>query len=174
LSTTIFEAASDAAAAVRWPIGDGAPADRRTQGRWLEKAAKLLGLDLGLDERTRERIASVLEVPLLKLRDRPTASWLAAGSWTDRGRAVEAILEQVREPTQLLTSTRTRPPRAAPAPPRACPSPSTSTARSSGARPRPDPFSPGRARVEAARPPRAGSTNPRRTAPSIFARRCDY
>lgn len=101
-SGTVFEAARDAAAAVRWPVHRGAPADRRTQGRWLDRAGTLLGLDLGLGERTRERIASALDVPLLRLRDRPATSWRSGGSWTDRGRAVGAVLEQVREPTQLL------------------------------------------------------------------------
>lgn len=101
---TIFEAALDAATGVRWPGSDGTPADRRTQGRWLERGATLLGLDLGLGERTRERIASALDVPLLRLRDLPSASLWAGGSWTDRGRALEAVLEQVREPARLLVA----------------------------------------------------------------------
>lgn len=99
---TLFEAATDAGEEQRWPLFGGEPGDRRTQGRRLQRAATLLGLCLGTSERTRERIASALSVPLLELRQVPKHSFAAGGSWSERGRMIERVLSQVREPKQLL------------------------------------------------------------------------
>lgn len=101
---TLFDSAGDAAADERWPLDGTEPATRRTQGRRLERAAMLLGLDLGMSERTRERLASALSVPVLELRQVPKASFFAGGSWSERGRMIERVLMQVREPKQLLVA----------------------------------------------------------------------
>ena len=100
---TLLEAAADAAAGRRWPrSGAAEPGTRRTQGRRLERASSLLGLDLATPERTRERLAATLSVPLLTLREAARQSWHAGGSWTERGLQLERVLLEVREPVRLL------------------------------------------------------------------------
>src|SRR5262249_42610459 len=72
---TVFAAAVDAARGRLWPkeTSDRVPATdsarRRTQGRHLKLAGQLLGLTSDLTSRARERIAWVLAVPLLLLRE---------------------------------------------------------------------------------------------------------
>lgn len=103
VSDTLFEAALDAAAGVRWPrSGTVEPGTRRTQGRRIVRASSLLGLDLATPERTREHLAAALSVPLLMLREAPRESWHSGGSWTGRGRQIEEALHEVREPARLL------------------------------------------------------------------------
>lgn len=103
LFDTLFEAAMDAAAGVRWPrSGAAEPGTRRTQGRRLERASSLLGLALATSERRRERLAETLCVPLLTLHEAPRESWHAGGSWTDRGQQIARVLREVREPARLL------------------------------------------------------------------------
>ncbi len=100
---TLFGAALDAAAGERWPrTGAAEPGTRRTQGRRIERASSLLGLDLATGERTRERLAATLSVPLLTLREAPSESWHGGGSWTARGGALERVLLEVTEPVRLL------------------------------------------------------------------------
>lgn len=101
-SGTLFEAALDAADGRRWPLEGPEPGARRTQGRRLERATSLLGLDLASTAREQERIATALSVPLLELRQLPKDAWRAGGSWTERGRLLERVLWQVREPRRLL------------------------------------------------------------------------
>ncbi|MBI4505557.1 MAG: hypothetical protein HY691_08485 [Chloroflexi bacterium] len=90
--TTVFAAAIDAAAGVWWP--DDSPADdprrRRTQGRHLELAGRLLGIHADVDSRTRERIAARLRVPTMTLR-RAARGWTS--SWPARGGAVLTVLQ---------------------------------------------------------------------------------
>ena len=89
--TTLFCAAVDAADGARWP--SDSPADdsrrRRTQGRRLELAGRLVGVHPELDEGTRERVASRLGVGTMMLRS-GARSW--SRSWTQRGAAVLAVL----------------------------------------------------------------------------------
>jgi len=101
---TIFGAAIDAAAGRRWPLEGTEPGARRTQGRRLALTAPLLGLCLATDERTRERIASSLSIPLLALRQVPRASLHAGGSWSERGQMITSVLALLREPRRVLAA----------------------------------------------------------------------
>ena len=88
---TLFAAAVDAAGGVRWP--SDSPADdrrrRRTQGRRLQLAGRLVGVHAELDEGTRERLATGLGVATMTLAS-GARSW--SRSWTQRGAAVRAVL----------------------------------------------------------------------------------
>lgn len=98
---TLLGAAVDAAAGQRWPAHS--PADderrRRTQGCRLSLAGTLLGVHPDLDARTRERIATRLQVPTLTLRD-AAGRW--ATSWQARGGAVLAVLPSLPVDASLL------------------------------------------------------------------------
>jgi hypothetical protein len=97
---TLFRAAQDAAAGRRWP--EDSPWDdsrrRRTQGRWLDFAGRLLGVHPGQDERIRERIALRLGVPLVRLLDQ-ARGW--GVGWRTRGAVILAVLLMI-EPGGLL------------------------------------------------------------------------
>ena len=91
---TLFAAAVDAAGGERWPSDSpaGDPRRRRTQGRRLELAGRLVGVHARvaeIDDAARERIATRLGVPTLTLR---TAAREWAASWARRGAAVLAVL----------------------------------------------------------------------------------
>lgn len=101
---TLWEAASDAADAKRWPKEGTEPTSRRTQGRRLEQASTLLGLSLWLDASMRERLGAALDVPTLTLVKVCKTSLHAGGSWTERGAMIVAVLERVREPRRLLAA----------------------------------------------------------------------
>ena len=98
---TLLGAAVDAAAGQRWPAHS--PADderrRRTQGCRLDLAGKLFGVHPDLDARTRERIATRLQVPTLRLRD-AAGDW--ATSWQARGGAILAVLPSLPVDASLL------------------------------------------------------------------------
>lgn len=97
---TLFYAAQGAAEGERWPADS--PWDdsrrRRTQGRWLDFAARLLGVHPGQDEGTRERIAARLGVPLVRLLDQ-ARRW--GVDWRTRGAVILAVLQLI-EPGGLL------------------------------------------------------------------------
>lgn len=88
---TLFAAAADAAEGQRWPAHS--PADdvrrRRTQGCRLDLTGTLLGVHPELDSHTRERLATCLQVPTLRLRD-AASQWVT--SWKDRGAATLTVL----------------------------------------------------------------------------------
>jgi hypothetical protein len=88
---TVFKAALDAAKGERWPADSpwDDPRRRRTQGRRLGLAGRLLGVHPGQDERTRERIAARLGVPLVRLVDQ-ARRW--GRKWSTRGAALVAVL----------------------------------------------------------------------------------
>ena len=88
---TLFGAIRDAADGIRWPAGSPASDDRRrrTQGRRVDAAGRLLGVQPGVTERQREQIASRLDVPTMTLR---TAAAMWSTCWTARGKAIVAIL----------------------------------------------------------------------------------
>ena len=75
---TLFEAAADARAGRAW-ARDGGASDRpperwwSTQGRHLALAARLVGVAAELCDKTRERLAAVLSVGTLLLRDKAKA-----------------------------------------------------------------------------------------------------
>lgn len=99
--TTLFAAAMDAAEGKGWP-SDSPWHDarrRRTQGRRLELAGRLLGVHPDLDESTRERIATWLGVATMILLS-GARRWGA--SWRDRGAAVLAVLVALPIQASLL------------------------------------------------------------------------
>jgi hypothetical protein len=89
---TLFAAALDAAEGQRWCAHS--PADdvrrRRTQGERLDGAGTLLGVHPGVDARTREWIATRLQVPTMTLR---TAAGQWGCSWQARGGAIRTVLQ---------------------------------------------------------------------------------
>jgi len=92
--TTFFAAALDAAKGEGWP--SESPWDdsrrRRTQGRRLRFAALLVGVHPSVKDALRERIATRLAVPVMRLREE-ARRWDA--TWTTRGAAVVAVLEAI-------------------------------------------------------------------------------
>jgi hypothetical protein len=88
---TLFACAVDAAQGERWP--SDSPWDdvrrRRTQGRRLDLAGRLLGVHPELDDGARERIATRLGVATMTVR---TAARGWVRSWTMRGAAILAVL----------------------------------------------------------------------------------
>jgi hypothetical protein len=98
---TLLGAALDAAAGQRWPAHSPAADQRRrrTQGCRLDLAGKLFGVHPDLDARSRERLATRLQIPALRLRD-AAAGW--AASWQTRGAAIQAVLQSLRVDGSLL------------------------------------------------------------------------
>jgi hypothetical protein len=101
-NASVFVAALDAAAGERWldDVVDERNLPytsdrrrRRTQGRWLVKTSRLLGLAPEQSDSRRELVAARLMVPLLTLRTL-AAGWLAM-SWRMRGQAVRAVLGEL-------------------------------------------------------------------------------
>ena len=90
-ATTLFCAALDAAGGARWPSHSpvGERRRRRTQGRRLELAGRLVGVHPDLDEGVRERLATRLGVSTMTLAG-GARRW--SRSWTQRGAAVVAVL----------------------------------------------------------------------------------
>ena len=90
-AATLFCAALDAASGVRWPTHSpaGERRRRRTQGRRLELAGRLVGVHPAVDDDERERVATRLGVATMTLRS-GARSW--SRSWTQRGTAVLAVL----------------------------------------------------------------------------------
>jgi hypothetical protein len=98
---TLLGAAVDVASGQRWPAHSPADDDRRrrTQGGRLELTGKLLGVHPDVDARSRERIATRLLVPTLRLRD-AAGGW--AASWQPRGAAILCVLQTLPVDGSLL------------------------------------------------------------------------
>jgi hypothetical protein len=98
--STVFAAAIDAAAGRFWASDSPAddPKRRRTQGRWIERSARLLavvGDDLcDVPDALRHPIAERLGVPALALVN-ASAAWRASPGWRGRGAAVAGLLPQL-------------------------------------------------------------------------------
>jgi hypothetical protein len=91
---TPFEAAFDARRGQAWARESAAGAPERwwsTQGRHLRLAARLVGVAGDLAERVRERVAAVLSVGALFMRERSRAR-----GYRQIGRAVCEVLAQLR------------------------------------------------------------------------------
>lgn len=88
---TFVSAAEDAAHGIHWARSAAEPGQpvQRTQGRWLEWTARLLGLSGSVVERTRERLSTILAVPLLLIKE--AAEAYAQGGWAERGEAVMGV-----------------------------------------------------------------------------------
>lgn len=97
---TIFTAAEDAANEERWP--SDSPAEdsrrRRTQGRHLQLGACLTGVDAKLSDEQRALIAKHLDVPTMLLRDAVVAP---SCSWPERGKAILAVLAELKHTNSL-------------------------------------------------------------------------
>jgi hypothetical protein len=101
---TLFDAALDGERRRAWArrSGDGAP-DRwwSTQGRHLQTASKLLGLASDTDARQGERIAAVLSIEHVLLRQQARACAHPSG-YHARSQAVCAVLRRLRRVTRLV------------------------------------------------------------------------
>ena len=93
---TVFGAALDAADGVGWsrgsPVGD--PRRRRTQRRYMEKCAAILGLKSEVEETVSQRIAECLGVAWLSLSDQ-RKRYQSAVTYMERGPVIKAVLEMV-------------------------------------------------------------------------------
>lgn len=103
---TIFDAAVDAASGAAWSRGSSsgvraAGGSWGTQGRALVLDAQLLGIHPATSERSRERIASALDVPHLTLRDAARA-FASAGGYRSRGAAVVSVLDRLAPRRSLV------------------------------------------------------------------------
>lgn len=90
---TLFDAALDAADRKAWPREHEGGSDRwwQTQRRDLDKAMRLVGVGANLDERTVERLAGALGVPMMDICE-ARASLAASPGYQARGAAVTRIL----------------------------------------------------------------------------------
>jgi hypothetical protein len=98
---TLFAAAVDAASGEGWP-SDSPASDsrrRRTQGRRLDVAGRLVGVHPVLDATARERIATRLRVPAMTLL---TAARGWGRSWKLGGAAILAVLVAIPLEASLL------------------------------------------------------------------------
>lgn len=93
---TFFGAVLDAALGVGWsrgsPVGD--PRRRRTQRRYNELCATLLGLSYEVDAAVSQRIASFLGIAWLLLSDQRRV-YQSAITYMERGAVIKAVLEMV-------------------------------------------------------------------------------
>ncbi len=91
---TLFEAALDAAKGIPWHREGAGPTGRwwGKQLRWLKLVAQLLALAPGTEPRLRERIADILGIDLLLLREQARA-FRSGGGYRARGHAVRCVLE---------------------------------------------------------------------------------
>lgn len=93
---TVFGAALDAAGGVGWsrgsPVGD--PRRRRTQRRYMEQCAALLGLSFEMEEPVSQSIAECLGVAWLGLSDQRRV-YQSAQTYLERGPVIAAVLEMI-------------------------------------------------------------------------------
>ena len=103
-ASTLFDAAVDAANGRLWPSDSpsGDERRRRTQGRRLGWAGRLLGVHPHVGPGTQEHIASRLQVPTLTMR---TAAQHWGSPWTTRGEAVLTVLRALPVDGGLLDRT---------------------------------------------------------------------
>lgn len=94
--STVFAAAIDAAAERSWasgsPVDD--PRRRRTQGRWIERAARMLAIAGETADTVRHPISEGLGVPSLTLVE-AAGAYRSAPGWQGRGAAVAGLLPQL-------------------------------------------------------------------------------
>ncbi len=99
--TTLFAAAVDAAKGVGWP-GESLwndPRQRRTQGRRLQLAGRLLGVLPKMDDGVRELIATRLAVPTMRLF---AGAKIWEKAWKMRGTAILDVLQAIPIQASLL------------------------------------------------------------------------
>lgn len=93
-TATLLRAALDAACGKLWAIAQSEGCCRRTQGRRIGAAAKVLGIWPGLEDRAREQVAVAIRLPLLELQDAARA-FTTHRSWRARGELVRAFFSRV-------------------------------------------------------------------------------
>ena len=71
-----------------------APASWRTQGRWIARSARIVGLDPATSDTGRIHVASVLGVPALGLRD-AASNFAGARGYRARGRSIVSVLDRL-------------------------------------------------------------------------------
>lgn len=93
---TLFSAALDACAGIGWSRGSPAedPRRRRTQRRYIEITATLLGLACDVGEEVSQRIAECLGVGWLVLSDKRRV-YQSSLTYLERGPAVVAVLDMI-------------------------------------------------------------------------------
>ena len=93
---TFFAAVLDASAGVGWSRESPAdnPRRRRTQRRYLELCATLLGLSLRVNDEVSQRIAALLGIAWLSLSDR-RAVYPSAVTYMGRGSVIKEVLEMI-------------------------------------------------------------------------------
>jgi hypothetical protein len=93
---TFFAAVQDAAEEIGW--SRESPADdsrrRRTQRRYLELCARLLGLSHEMGDEVCQRIAASLGIAWLLLSDR-RGGYLSAVTYMERGPVIKSVLEMI-------------------------------------------------------------------------------
>lgn len=93
---TVFGAALDAAEGVGWsrgsPVGDSRR--RRTQRRYMDQCATLLGLSSAVEETVSQRIAECLGVAWLPLSDQ-RKRYQSAVTYLEQGPVIKAVLEMI-------------------------------------------------------------------------------
>jgi hypothetical protein len=98
-SGTLFGAATDAVAGEAWPREK--PSRFRTQRRWLERCAAIVGIAVASASQSHvERVARQLGTPTLALVE-AGARWSAASGYQSRGAAVSRVLGELRPSEQL-------------------------------------------------------------------------
>jgi hypothetical protein len=100
---TVFGAAQDAAEGHAWPRES--PSGWRTQGRWLQLGARLLGIGPAADgtadeQRYREQMAGMLGVSALHVLE-GARRFRSSRGYRERGRAVMALLARLPTPRSL-------------------------------------------------------------------------
>ena len=78
-----------------WPESVSLTLRRRTQGRHIVFGAKLLGIGPDIDEREREHIARVLDVPCLILND-AAKTFRSARLYVNKASVVADVLRRLR------------------------------------------------------------------------------
>ena len=98
---TVLEAAQQAESGHIWPAHSAAdsPAVRRSQGRRLEVAGRLLGVHPETSDGEREQIATRLGLPTMSLRS-AAARWSVR--WCMRGAAITSVLAALTVDASLL------------------------------------------------------------------------
>lgn len=93
---TFFAAAQDAALGKGWSRESPAdnPRRRRTQRRYMELCATLMGLCPETDDAVSQRIASILGIAWLSLSDR-RAAYQTAATYMERGAVIKGVLEMI-------------------------------------------------------------------------------
>lgn len=96
---TLFDAALDASHGIAWARESGCELPDQwwsTQARHLKLASRIVGIASGLADRTRERIASILALDTLTIRERQQGVDGQDPGYRALGQAIGSILDRLR------------------------------------------------------------------------------